>query len=498
MAATATHTDDHAHPVTLPDATVDVGRIRRMSLIALVVGAAAFLICGFVGLGQDKEHGVRDFFLAYLCGFVFWVCVPFGSLGLSMIGFLASASWGIVFRRIFQASIRTLPVAFALGIPVIVSLYLLDGKQSPYWWSDSVWYGLTQADKDKLTGEDKEHYEEAVEKFVGNGWKGPDADLHMDKEKVAEIAAYQHSKPEAVAESLHKIHDWLSPNAFAIRYVVYFAILGVIAFAVMRNARSLEDNDDHTALSKLRNLSGPLVPVFVLTLTVFVTDWVMSVEPTWASSMFPVIFGMNMFLTTFMFSAFVLYTLVRIKGDTGGSVNRPDLSGVVKDKFRIDIGSLTLGFCMVWAYGSFCQFMLIWAGNLPEEITYYLKRGGGEYFGDKATSTHPTSWIYLSYFLMAFHWLVPFIVLLMREVKTSPQAMKIVAVGLLTVCAADVIWWILPAVPHEHTTLHLPMAFGAILGVGGLWGLFFCHELAKRPLLPNNREAKFLAAWGHH
>ena len=63
---------------------------------------------------------------------------------------------------------------------------------------------------------------------------------------------------------------------------------------------------------------------------------------------------------------------------------------------------------------------------------------------------------------------------------------------------ADVIWWILPSVPHEYTTLHLPMAFGAILGVGGLWGLFFCRELAKRPIMPNNSEGRFLAAWGHH
>jgi hypothetical protein len=494
MAATATHD----HPVTLPEAKVDVSRVRMMSIAAAVIGFAVYLIGGFVGYGADPDHGIRDFFLAYLCGFVFWFCVPFGSLGLSMIGFLASASWGIVFRRVFQASIRTMPVMLVLGLPVIASLYAFKGDQSPFWWSASIWNGVTQQDKDNL-GDNKHHYEDDVQRYKNQGWKDKDAH-NQDNDKIAEIAAYQHSKPLGVEESLHKIHDWLSPNFFAVRYFVYFTILGTIALVLMKHARRLEDHDDRSAITRLRTISGPCLPVFVLTLTLFVTDWVMSVEPTWASSMFPVIFGMNMFLTTLTFSTLIFYTLTRVPGDTGTEANRPDLTAIIKDKFRIDIGSLTLGFCMVWSYGSFCQFMLVWAGNLPEEITYYLKRGGGEYFntGDPATSTHPTGWIYLSYVLMACHWLIPFITLLFREVKTSPKAMRFMAVFLLTVCACDVCWWIMPCVPHEKTWAHLPMAFGAILGVGGLWGIFFTRELAKRPILVTNSEGKFLATWGHH
>ena len=495
MAATGTHTDDHA--VTLPEAKVDVSRIRLLSIAAAVLGFAVYVIGGIVGLGADPEHGPRDFFLAYLCGFLVWFCVPFGSLGLSMIGFLASASWGIIFRRVFQASIRTMPVMLVLGLPIIASLYVSNGDQSPFWWSKGIWHGVTDADKAKLNDEEKNQFLEDVEKYQNQGWDDKNG---AGMTAIAEIAAYEHTKPAGVEESLHKIHDWLSPNFFAARYFAYFAILGVIALLIMKNARPLEDHDDRSALTRLRTISGPALPVFVITLTLFVTDWVMSVEPTWASSMFPVIFGMNMFLTTLTFSTLIFYTLTRVPGDQGNEANRPDLTAIVKDKFRIDIGSLTLGFCMVWAYGSFCQFMLVWAGNLPEEITYYLKRGGGEYFytGDPATSSQPTGWIYLSYVLMVCHWLIPFIVLLFREVKTSPWAMRFMAVFLLTVCACDVCWWIMPCVPHEKTWLHLPMAFGAILGVGGLWGIFFTRELAKRPILVTNSEGKFLATWGHH
>lgn len=507
MAATATHHDDHhAHEVTVPDAQVDVSKLRLFSLAALAVGAAVFFIGGFVGVGMDDKHGVRDFFLAYLCGFVFWCSLPFGSLLLSMIGFLAQASWGIVFRRIFQASLRTLPVLALLGIPVIVSLFVMNGDQSPYWWTDSVYYKPTE--QIQLDEEQKEEKEKYVKQGLGE--KGHGLTEEQAVEHIAAVAAAEHVPPLAAEESLHKVHDWLNPQAFAVRYVVYFAVLGLFAFFIHRQARRVEETDD-TAKGKsvVHHISGPGVPICVLTLTLFVTDWVMSVEPTWASSMFPVVFGMNMFLTTFAFSTLVFYSLTKVPNDTAPLGKRPDLTAIIKDKFRIDIGTLTLGFCMVWSYASFCQFMLIWAGNLPEEIPYYLKRGAGHLDsganligpvkdGSGAVVGEASGWIYLSFILMLFHWLLPFITLLFREVKTSPRGMKFMACLFLTVCACDVCWWLVPSVPHEKTWTHLPMAFGAILMVGGVWAFFFAGQLSKRAILPRNSEGKSLAAWGHH
>jgi hypothetical protein len=129
--------------------------------------------------------------------------------------------------------------------------------------------------------------------------------------------------------------------------------------------------------------------------------------------------------------------------------------------------------------------MLIWAGNLPEEITYYRKRGDH-------------GWQYLAYFLMAFHWLAPFVILLFREVKTNPKYIRAVCLMLLAAGLGDVLWWIVPSLPHEHGGLHVPMAIAAVVGLGGVWGLVFARELAKRPVLPANREGAFLANWGHH
>ena len=107
--STVTHDDGHHHaaePISIPP--TDASAIRRLALIAAVVGLGAYLVLGFVNLGMSHS-GVRDFFLTYLVGWVFILFVPFGSLGLMMIGYLVTASWQLVLRRSFQAALRTMP-----------------------------------------------------------------------------------------------------------------------------------------------------------------------------------------------------------------------------------------------------------------------------------------------------------------------------------------------------------------------------------------------------
>jgi len=486
MAAAATYhdhdyTDMPPMPV-IPQTVVDVGPVRLYSLLAAVVGFAVYLVAGFINSGAEgNEHGTREFILSYACGFVFWSSLPFGSLALMMIGYVTGASWGVVLRRIFQASVRTLPVLFVLGLPLIASLYVGHGKDSPYWWANDEWLHATDSQKAGMKGFDEKVDKIMQAKTEAKKNRTPD-DFTRDE---AEVAVVQNMRPEAVRENQHKIHDYLSRHTGSAlgvpgRYLVYFGILGLIGFMLLSWAKSFEAKDDEPSKRKLVGLSAPGIIVWALLMTFFATDWVMSIEPTWASSMFPIVFGMNQFLTTFAFSTFLFYALTR---------GQADILAIVKDKFRIDIGSLMLGFTMVWSYARFCQYMLIWAGNLPEEIPYYIKRGGG---------TEPNGWLYLAYFLMIFHWLTPFIVLLFREIKLNPKAMQCMTALLLIVCASDVVWWLVPAVPHEHGNLHVIMAFAAIVGVGGLWGLAFSRELSKAPILVNNSEGKFLATWGQH
>ena len=129
--------DHHGHDLpAFPAAAPDIGLLRKLSVGAALLGFGVFGGLGALNLSEDPEHGVRTLFTAYLCGFVFWCSLPFGALLLSMIGFQMQASWGVVFRRIFQASLRTLPVLFLLGVPVIASSFLNGGRDAPYWWAD--------------------------------------------------------------------------------------------------------------------------------------------------------------------------------------------------------------------------------------------------------------------------------------------------------------------------------------------------------------------------
>lgn len=412
-------TDHHDTPYTAPTVDVDYAALRRVALLSCVIGLGAWAVLGFINLAHDNG---RDFFLTYLVGWGFWLSVPLGSFALMCLGYTTSASWALVVRRIFQAATRTLPAMALLSLPIVLGMFW--GDASPYWWTR------------------------------------PATELTPVLEGQHEFQTRQ--------------GDYLNWPFFLIREAVIFGIFWLFIRGINRNAPLSEDEGDVDAWGRIRNLAAPGVVVWAVLSTVVATDWIMSVEPNWSSTMFPVVHAMDQFTTAFGFAVFLFYTLV--------GRNETVLT-ILKPKFRIDIGSLTLGFAMVWAYASFSQFMLIWAGNLPEEIPYYRKRLNG-------------GWEWMAYAMILFHWLTPFLVLLFREVKLVPNRMRWVTGMLLAICAVDFIWWIVPAYPHTGY-LHLPMAVAALAGVGGLWGLFFVGELKKRNLLPG-KDTEFLATWGQH
>ncbi len=428
---------NHDSDYTAPTVDVDHGKLRRIALLAAVVGTIAFVALGLVNLTaygategtheHGQEHGgIRDFFLTYQVGFIYWLSLPVGGMTLLLLSYLTSASWGLVLRRFFQAATRTWPMMAVLFMPVAASLFM--GEESSFWW--------------------------AVE--------AKDIDFVKDNQV-------------AIEEIAHKQHIYLNWPGFMVRATVVFLVFGLIMRGIRKWSPKAEDEGDEVYKNKLLMLGGPGVVAWALLFTVGITDWVMSVEPTWASTMFPVVAGLNCLLTAFAFCTFLFYTIVG-KNQT--------VLDIVKDKFRIDIGSLTLAFTMIWSYASFCQFMLIWAGNIPEEIGYYKRRLNG-------------GWEYMAYALMIVHWFLPFIILLFREVKTDPQRMRKLTMMLLAICAIDVIWWIVPSYPHVNGYLHVPMAIAAVVGIGGIWGLSFTKELAKSNILPK-KDTAFLANWGHH
>jgi hypothetical protein len=208
------------------------------------------------------------------------------------------------------------------------------------------------------------------------------------------------------------------------------------------------------------------------------TQWVMSVEPSWSSTMFPVIYAVNQFLTAY---AFCLALFLALSG-------RPPFKDLIRTKFKIDMGTLLLAFTLFWSYTSFSQFMLVWIGNLPEEIPFYLRRSNN------------TGWWWVSAALCVLHFALPFLLLLFRDIKNHPARLRAVAVYLVVVCSIDVMWWIEPSLPNTIGFPIFLMTYGAILGLGGIWGVVFVAILKKRPLFPADQTYQLPEGHdhGHH
>ena len=199
---------------------------------------------------------------------------------------------------------------------------------------------------------------------------------------------------------------------------------------------------------------------YALTITFASIDWVMSLEPDWYSTIYPLMFAVGQLLNGFAFALTVLLLLA----------DRPPFAGALRPRHLRDFGSLLLTFVIFWAYMSFSQFLLIWVGNLPEEIPWYLRRSR-------------EGWQYVVMVIAVCHFGLPFL-LLLRDVKEHRRRLLAVAVGLLAMRFLDMFWWVEPAFNHEGQHFFWLLDVSAWVGIGGLYVWWFLGQLRSRTLLP--------------
>jgi hypothetical protein len=425
---------------------------QKLALLVGVVGSIAFLLLAGIyvsvapsGTSEEESPRLSQPFLSYLTGFTFWMLVGFGSVFFLMIQYVTGGRWGILLRRPLEANSKTLLFGFVLFIPVAVAMFM--GEKSPYWWARP-----------------GEHHEAPTPKVAEKKSHGEFDNIHPNVE---------------VDEEAKKV-EWLFPVFTVIRGLVYIGVFVGLAFGMWRNAKQAEYDDNLEAARLARNrqkfISSFGLFMFALFLTLISTDWIMSLEPTFASSMFPVIVFDNAAVAAYCVGLLTLLYLKR-KGD-------PRFANLFPATEQIHLGSLLLAFTLAWTYFNFSQYMLIWIGNLPEEIPYYLKRTNG-------------GWGWYAGLAVIFHFPIPFLLLLFRRVKSSPNALRNIAIMLLIVIFFDVMWWIAPALSHAHSPkFYLLMDVAAWLGVGGFWMFVFFGQLKKHPLLPT-RELYLLEAYHH-
>jgi hypothetical protein len=199
-----------------------------------------------------------------------------------------------------------------------------------------------------------------------------------------------------------------------------------------------------------------------VTATFVLTDWVLSLEPDWYSTMFLVLIVIGQMLTAIAFAILVLAWLHR----------EEPLAAVVTPTHFHHLGMLLFAFVMLWTYMAFSQLLVIYSGNLPTEIDWYLHRIAGD-------------WKVVVWFLFLFHFLVPFFLLLSRSLKQDVRALAAVAALVFFAHVVDVYWLVEPSFAHQGIRLSW-LDFAAPIGLGGLWLAMFAARLKNHPLLVRN------------
>ena len=253
---------------------------------------------------------------------------------------------------------------------------------------------------------------------------------------------------------------YLNVTFFTVRAVVYFAVWIALAFFLNRWSLAQDRTADARYAKNMRVLSGPGMIALIFTVTFASVDWYMSLEPEWYSTIYGFIFVASWSLSAL---AFVIAAMAWL-------TEKEPLSRVVAPLHFHDLGKLLLALVMLWAYFAFSQYLIIWSGNLPEEITYYLDRVHG-------------LWGVIIVAIAILHFAAPFLFLLSRELKRNPRRLVMVALLVLVMRMIDLLWMLAPAF-NEHHWIWLDVI--ALLGFGGLWLGLFAWQLAKRPLVPIN------------
>lgn len=269
--------------------------------------------------------------------------------------------------------------------------------------------------------------------------------------------------PELGEHLLHLIEHkrpYLNVPFFLVRAVAYFVLWGVVGHLLWRWSTRQDDSGDVAYTAKQWKLGAGALAPMALALSFAAEDWLMSLEPAWYSTVYSVYYFAGAFL-----AVFAVLTLV------AAYARGPDMVGpLLSEEHWASLGKMMLAFTAFWAYIAFCQMMLIWIANIPEEVTWYQSRGEG-------------GWRYFAIFLAVGHFVLPFFALLQRKVTRHPKRLAAVAIWILFAHAVDTYWLVMPAL-HPEGPRFAWTSLTAFVGLGGLTFAFALWRLRGAYAVP--------------
>jgi hypothetical protein len=367
-----------------------------------------------------------------------------------MLHHLTGGRWGDVLRPLLETGIKSLPLMAVLFLPIAVGMKWI--------------YPWTQPEKYLA--------------YPGYGF-------------IHEALSHQH-------------HIWSNPLFFCIRAVIYFVILFILSRALLRQYKLRDEmamqDPEHNSGPSYRLISGPGIVITCVLVTLFMTDWGMSTQPGWYSTLYGMAALAGEGLSTFAFMIVALLLILKTFGieharahGRGHEPGHEHVGILVSKNDWHDLGNLTFAFTMIWGYLSLSQLIITYSGNLPQETIFYNFRSNN-------------GWQYIGWGLTFLHFVLPFMLLLMRDIKRDPNKLVLVALFVLMIRQLDFYYQVHPSYTLGlkdsdgntfaqvmgalgwHTVTNLLTPFG----IGGLWVAFFAWNLRDRRVLPKPAEE------GHH
>jgi len=288
------------------------------------------------------------FYQSYLFSYLLVLGLTLGSLGLLMLQHLTGGGWGIIIRRPLEAAARNIWLVMMMFVPVVL------GMNSLY-----------------------------------RAWLNPEL------RKAEPLSPFQ--------------QRYLTSTGFLIRAVIYFAIWYALMWIFNRwSLRQDVDRDDRALRRHFKLLAGPGIILYVVAMTFASIDWVMSLSPHWASTIYGFIFVAGQAISAM---SLMIAVVVLLSGSE-------PFAGVLHKRHLHDLGKLLFAFNMLWAYFDFSQLLIIWSGNQPEEITFYRSRLSG-------------GWGVIAVIVLVFHFAVPFLLLLSQDVKRNARLVSKIALWMI-------------------------------------------------------------------
>lgn len=372
-----------AHTSTqITDARVEGG--FKLAIPLMVAGAIAVGVSCALGLFTSNMDTQKQFLHAYLTALMYFLAIALGGLFFVILQHLVAAKWSMTIRRVAECVAMALPVLGVLALPVLIAV--VQKNPALYVWLD-------------------QDYLKAMPLVAGKG-------------------------------------AWLNSGLFAGRMIFYFAVWSFLAYYFYKSSTKQDETGDAQISLTQRTASAPAMIAFAFTSTFAAFDLIMSLTPTWYST----IFGVYYFASCAM-SFFAMFGLLCMYIQKNGG-----LKTAITTEHYHDIGKFLFTFVFFWGYISFSQFMLIWYSNIPEETEWFKSRMDG-------------AWLTISIVIIFAHFLIPFVGLMSRNVKRNRALLAFWSVWLLAMHYVQMFWLVkhnydaqiahgIPGHGHGHDAAH--------------------------------------------